>query len=538
MVVCKCPKATKLHCFVHKIPVCGECICFPEHQICTVRTSLEWVIAGEYDWPPKCCHCHAVLKEESDSQTTRLGCLHIIHTNCLVSHVKSFPPHTAPAGYVCPDCSTSIWPPKIVKDSGSHLHSKLKEAIMLTGLEKNLFGNHPVSLPATESRGPPPPLASDPLMHASATGGREPNANLPSSVAKDSEGYSAAAGTGPTNSSFTDIVEIDGPKSASPSLSNHQPSQSQRPSRQNKLNWSREEDEALCNAWMMIGKDPVMGSTYWERIQINFQSQPGGTTARNSSGLMNRFSYLHPLVNKFCGCYKTIQDTPSSRFNAEDLIQTAKELYKKQVGVDFKLDHCWYILRNSAKWHNHCNAQQEKQKPNQQTRKRDVVDLDSNELGNSSESVSTTPGSFQNNPSTPSTPGVSTPASANLGDDDPPAGAQGSHDLPRPLGQKAAKKGKDFKEQDRMVNEVGLEGERWKIQAKIEISLAQERTKQLEIESRERMAKYENERVQMEFERDMMRQDPNKAPTKEAKAWIIAHQKAILNKFNQGGAHM
>lgn len=29
-------QATKLYCFVHKVPVCGECICFPEHQICVV----------------------------------------------------------------------------------------------------------------------------------------------------------------------------------------------------------------------------------------------------------------------------------------------------------------------------------------------------------------------------------------------------------------------------------------------------------------------------------------------------------------------
>lgn len=34
--------------------------------------------------------------------------LDVIHTNCLVSHIKSFPPHTAPAGYACPSCSTSV----------------------------------------------------------------------------------------------------------------------------------------------------------------------------------------------------------------------------------------------------------------------------------------------------------------------------------------------------------------------------------------------------------------------------------------------
>ncbi|KAL3621080.1 hypothetical protein CASFOL_035992 [Castilleja foliolosa] len=201
MVVCKCRKATKLYCFVHKVPICGECICFPEHQICVVRTYSEWVIDGEYDWPPKCCHCQAVLEEGTDTQTTRLGCLHVIHTSCLVSHIKSFPPHTAPAGHVCPGCSTSIWPPKSVKDSGSRLHSKLKEAIMQTGLEKNLFGNHPVSF-GTETRSPPQAFASEPLMH--------------SSVGKDG----VPSATGLTRPASSEIVEIDD-SSATSSLPNN-----------------------------------------------------------------------------------------------------------------------------------------------------------------------------------------------------------------------------------------------------------------------------------------------------------------------------
>ncbi|XP_043711501.1 zinc finger protein-like 1 homolog isoform X2 [Telopea speciosissima] len=207
MVVCKCRKATKLYCYVHKVPVCGECICFPEHRICVVRTYSDWVIDGEYDWPPACCLCKAVLEDGTDPQTTRLGCLHVIHTSCLVSHIKSFPQHTAPAGYVCPLCSTTIWPPKIIKDSGSRLHSKLKEAIMQTGLEKNLFGNHPFSMPAAESRVPPPAFASDPLV--SATGGKEknnPNSLDPSSdLSLPSSGMTGISM--PKNSN--DIVEID-----------------------------------------------------------------------------------------------------------------------------------------------------------------------------------------------------------------------------------------------------------------------------------------------------------------------------------------
>ncbi|KAG5238712.1 zinc finger family protein [Salix suchowensis] len=198
MVVCKCRKATKLYCFVHKVPVCGDCICFPEHQICVVRTYSEWVIDGEYDWPPRCCSCQAVFQEGDGPQTTRLGCLHVIHTNCLVSHTKSFPPHTAPAGYVCPSCSTPIWPPKSVKDSGSRLHLKLKEAIMQTGLEKNLFGNHPFSLPS-----PPPAFTSDPLVAISS-----------------SPSVTNETGTGPSKISVSDIIEIDSPGSVSNYMKN------------------------------------------------------------------------------------------------------------------------------------------------------------------------------------------------------------------------------------------------------------------------------------------------------------------------------
>lgn len=33
-----------------------------------------------------------------------------LHTTCLESHLEKFPPHTAPAGYVCPICPTAVSP--------------------------------------------------------------------------------------------------------------------------------------------------------------------------------------------------------------------------------------------------------------------------------------------------------------------------------------------------------------------------------------------------------------------------------------------
>ncbi|XP_008805695.1 uncharacterized protein LOC103718583 isoform X1 [Phoenix dactylifera] len=214
MVVCKCRKATRLYCFVHKVPVCGECICFPEHQICVVKKYSDWVIDGEYDWPPTCSFCNAALEAGSD-QTTRLGCLHLMHTKCLVSHIQSYPPQTMPAGYVCPACSSSIWPPTSIKDTGSRLYSKLKEAIIQSGLEKNIFGSHLVSLPAAESRVPPPAFASDPLMHVSGVEDRDKrSADSFTKEGKHSdEVYSSADGKGSTKLSEPEIIEIDGPSS-------------------------------------------------------------------------------------------------------------------------------------------------------------------------------------------------------------------------------------------------------------------------------------------------------------------------------------
>ncbi|PPS18097.1 hypothetical protein GOBAR_AA02468 [Gossypium barbadense] len=239
MVVCKCRKATKLYCFVHKVPVCGECICFPEHQICVIRTYSEWVIDGEYDWPPKCCKCQAIFEEGAGPEKTRLGCLHVIHTNCLISHIKSFPPHTASAGYVCPSCSTSemVNCDKNYCDAtsafgASHMNMASQECKRFgipssftaegryyavvdvevtrfncsrgrgskmdgTGMEKNLFGNHPVSLNTPEPCGPPPAIMRY-------------NGNSSASVAKD-EGYSAV---GPPKLSVSEIMEIDSPSSA------------------------------------------------------------------------------------------------------------------------------------------------------------------------------------------------------------------------------------------------------------------------------------------------------------------------------------
>lgn len=160
MVVCRCRKATNLYCFVHKVPVCGECICSSEHHICVVGTYSEWIIDGDYDWPPKCNICHEILQSE-EAAVSRLGCLHVLHSSCFSKHLQSFPPHTAPAGYTCPVCLVPVWPPKNVKDYNCALSSELKNIISQSGLSKTLLGNDGLAL---QQPAPPPAFASASLV--------------------------------------------------------------------------------------------------------------------------------------------------------------------------------------------------------------------------------------------------------------------------------------------------------------------------------------------------------------------------------------
>lgn len=183
-----------------------------------VKNYAEWVVNSDYDWPQHCSHCNLVLEGPSE-ETTRLGCLHVVHTKCLISHVQSFPTKTAPAGYVCPSCSVPLWPPSSIKDTGSSLHSKLKEVVIQTGLEKNVFGNHFVTMPKADAR-TPPAFASDPLKHLPGSGesigantiNSLKDATVPSVLLSKEEKYPAGMYSSGTSSHVErEIVEMDGP---------------------------------------------------------------------------------------------------------------------------------------------------------------------------------------------------------------------------------------------------------------------------------------------------------------------------------------
>lgn len=85
------------------------------------------------------------------------------------------------------------------------------EYLLQSGLEKNVFGSHLVSLPASEKRIPPPAFASDPLKIVGDTDEGGSVVSLANTDVKYSDQvYNSTVGVG---SIFTqpEIIEVDGP---------------------------------------------------------------------------------------------------------------------------------------------------------------------------------------------------------------------------------------------------------------------------------------------------------------------------------------
>ena len=138
MVVCKCRRATKQYCFVHKVGVCPQCVVEGEHNCCVVKTYAEWVVDGDYAWPPACGFCRAPLvggdalgAQEVGGENVRLGCKHVVHTGCLDAYLANSPESAVASDFQCPSCTTPVWPPpRDVYPEGSKFSERLKEVLM------------------------------------------------------------------------------------------------------------------------------------------------------------------------------------------------------------------------------------------------------------------------------------------------------------------------------------------------------------------------------------------------------------------------
>jgi hypothetical protein len=82
-------------------------------------------------------------------------------------------------------------------------------------------------------------------------------------------------------------------------------------------NFSIEEDICLVSSWINVSQDPVQGTdqkyqAFWARIHAYFHEHKEFLSTRSSTSLMNRWSTIQQLTNKFCGYLTQIENMNQS----------------------------------------------------------------------------------------------------------------------------------------------------------------------------------------------------------------------------------
>ncbi|XP_020871500.1 glutathione S-transferase T3 [Arabidopsis lyrata subsp. lyrata] len=122
-------------------------------------------------------------------------------------------------------------------------------------------------------------------------------------------------------------------------------------------NWSAKEDVVLISAWLNTSKDPVVANeerkmTFWSRIATYFAASSAlvGMPKREPDHCKQRWRKINDQVCKFVGSLAAATSQKSSGQNENDVMKLAHQIYSKDYGVKFTLDHCWRELRHDQKW--------------------------------------------------------------------------------------------------------------------------------------------------------------------------------------------
>ncbi|XP_062708771.1 uncharacterized protein LOC109407123 isoform X1 [Aedes albopictus] len=126
-------------------------------------------------------------------------------------------------------------------------------------------------------------------------------------------------------------------------------------------NWTVEEDEALCTAWLNVSQDGATGTyqrvdTLYERVYELFieicteKNLNCSAELRVPSGLKARWLLISKACSKFSGCVAQIYGRQQSGTTQSDVLKQAFTLYNTSTKSPFTLLHAFKILENAPKW--------------------------------------------------------------------------------------------------------------------------------------------------------------------------------------------
>jgi hypothetical protein len=101
--------------------------------------------------------------------------------------------------------------------------------------------------------------------------------------------------------------------------------------------WERYEDLTLCDAYLEITQDPIIGteqrgSSYWKRIYDYFLAHIGEESDRNQNSIQHRWAHINEHVSKFCGALAQIEKRNKSGTTQVDKVQILLLFWPQLLG--------------------------------------------------------------------------------------------------------------------------------------------------------------------------------------------------------------
>jgi hypothetical protein len=90
-------------------------------------------------------------------------------------------------------------------------------------------------------------------------------------------------------------------------------------------NYSIQEDEMLCSAYINVSKDPITGcnqpmGAYWDRVWEYYQAHKKMQSERTKCSLQHRWKKIQRDTSKFCGYHDSIERLNESGKNEDDRV--------------------------------------------------------------------------------------------------------------------------------------------------------------------------------------------------------------------------
>ncbi|EHS64838.1 uncharacterized protein PGTG_22531 [Puccinia graminis f. sp. tritici CRL 75-36-700-3] len=119
-------------------------------------------------------------------------------------------------------------------------------------------------------------------------------------------------------------------------------------------NFSPEEDEQLAKSWAVISQDPIRSNQqgkdeFFARIADNYNKYTPGPK-RDAQKLGTRWKLIQRPILRFGAIYDQIAQNPASGSAPSDWLRKAKQTFLETEGRAFAWESAWELLKTIPKW--------------------------------------------------------------------------------------------------------------------------------------------------------------------------------------------